>query len=420
MNILGPDTIQLIILVLLLAMSAFFSASETALMSLSKIKVRNMIEDKKKGAKIVDKLISNPSKLLSAILVGNNLVNIGASALATSLAISYFGASGVGIATAITTVLVLIFGEITPKSLAATYSEKIALVVAKPLRILTKLLSPITAILMFVTNGIIRLFGGNPDEDKPFITEEELRTMVQVSHEEGVLQVQERKIIDNVFEFRASQVKDVMTTRTDMVAVEDDITYTELLEIFRDERFSRLPVYEGTIDNIVGVIYVKDLVFHEADRENFDIREFMREPFFTYEFQRISRLFEQLRTRRIALAIVLDEYGGTAGVTTLEDLVEEIVGDLEDEYDEISKDIEPINDHEFNIMGNAEVDEVNEKLHLGIETDDFDTLGGFVFGEIGRLPEEGDEVIYKNLTFRVLSLDKNRIEKLRVIIDKKQ
>lgn len=417
---MGPDTIQLIILVLLLAMSAFFSASETALMSLSKIKVRNMIEDKKKGAKIVDKLISNPSKLLSAILVGNNLVNIGASALATSLAISYFGASGVGIATAITTVLVLIFGEITPKSLAATYSEKIALVVAKPLRILTKLLSPITAILMFVTNGIIRLFGGNPDEDKPFITEEELRTMVQVSHEEGVLQVQERKIIDNVFEFRASQVKDVMTTRTDMVAVEDDITYTELLEIFRDERFSRLPVYEGTIDNIVGVIYVKDLVFHEADRENFDIREFMREPFFTYEFQRISRLFEQLRTRRIALAIVLDEYGGTAGVTTLEDLVEEIVGDLEDEYDEISKDIEPINDHEFNIMGNAEVDEVNEKLHLGIETDDFDTLGGFVFGEIGRLPEEGDEVIYKNLTFRVLSLDKNRIEKLRVIIDKKQ
>lgn len=417
---MGPDTIQLIILVLLLAMSAFFSASETALMSLSKIKVRNMIEDKKKGAKIVDKLISNPSKLLSAILVGNNLVNIGASALATSLAISYFGASGVGIATAITTVLVLIFGEITPKSLAATYSEKIALVVAKPLRILTKLLSPITAILMFVTNGIIRLFGGNPDEDKPFITEEELRTMVQVSHEEGVLQVQERKIIDNVFEFRASQVKDVMTTRTDMVAVEDDITYTELLEIFRDERFSRLPVYEGTIDNIVGVIYVKDLVFHEADRENFDIREFMREPFFTYEFQRISRLFEQLRTRRIALAIVLDEYGGTAGVTTLEDLVEEIVGDLEDEYDEISKDIEPINDHEFNIMGNAEVDEVNEKLNLGIETDDFDTLGGFVFGEIGRLPEEGDEVIYKNLTFRVLSLDKNRIEKLRVIIDKKQ
>ncbi|NLW52122.1 MAG: HlyC/CorC family transporter [Tissierellia bacterium] len=417
---MGPDTIQLIILVLLLAMSAFFSASETALMSLSKIKVRNMIEDKKKGAKIVDKLISNPSKLLSAILVGNNLVNIGASALATSLAISYFGASGVGIATAITTVLVLIFGEITPKSLAATYSEKIALVVAKPLRILTKLLSPITAILMFVTNGIIRLFGGNPDEDKPFITEEELRTMVQVSHEEGVLQVQERKIIDNVFEFRASQVKDVMTTRTDMVAVEDDITYTELLEIFRDERFSRLPVYEGTIDNIVGVIYVKDLVFHEADRENFDIREFMREPFFTYEFQRISRLFEQLRTRRIALAIVLDEYGGTAGVTTLEDLVEEIVGDLEDEYDEISKDIEPINDHEFNIMGNAEVDEVNEKLHLGIDTDDFDTLGGFVFGEIGRLPEEGDEVIYKNLTFRVLSLDKNRIEKLRVIIDKKQ
>lgn len=417
---MGPETIQLIILILLLILSAFFSASETALMAISKIKVRNMIEDNVKGAKVVDKLISSPNKLLSAILVGNNLVNIGASALATSLAISYLGASGVGIATAVMTVLVLIFGEITPKSLAATNSEKVSLTVAKPLRIITKIFTPLTTILMLVTNAIIRLFGGNPDEDRPFITEEELRTMVQVSHEEGVLQVQERKIIDNVFEFRASQVKDVMTTRTDMVAVEDDITYAELLEIFRDERFSRLPVYEGTIDNIIGVIYVKDLVFHEANKENFEVREFMREPFFTYEFQRISRLFEQLRTRRIALAIVLDEYGGTAGVTTLEDLVEEIVGDLEDEYDEISRDIEVINDHEFNILGNAEIEEVNEKLHLGIETEDFDTLGGFVFGEIGRMPEEDDEVKYKDLTFRVLSLDKNRIEKLKVVIDKKK
>lgn len=417
---MGSDTIQLIILVLLLAGSAFFSASETALMGVSKIKVRNMIEDKVPGAKVVDKLVSNPSKLLGAILVGNNLVNIGASSLATSLAIRHFGEGGVGIATAIMTVLVLIFGEITPKSLAASNSEPIALRVSKPLNIITKIFTPITTVLMFITNGIIKLLGGDPDQDKPFITEEELRTMVQVSHEEGVIKVQERKIIDNVFEFRESQVKDVMTTRTDVMAVDVETTFEELLEYFRSEQFSRLPVYEGTIDNIVGVIYVKDLVFTENIRENFDLRNIMRDPFYTYEFQRISKLFEQLRQQRLGLAIVLDEYGGTAGVTTLEDLVEEIVGDIEDEYDNSIKDIVKLSDNEFLLGGQTEIEDLNEMYRLGIDTEDFDTIGGFVFGEIGSLPEIGQEVSYKNLTFTVKSLDKNRIDQILMKIDHEQ
>lgn len=417
---MGSDTIQLIILVLLLAGSAFFSASETALMGVSKIKVRNMIEDKVPGAKVVDKLVSNPSKLLGAILVGNNLVNIGASSLATSLAIRHFGEGGVGIATAIMTVLVLIFGEITPKSLAASNSEPIALRFSKPLNIITKIFTPITTVLMFITNGIIKLLGGDPDQDKPFITEEELRTMVQVSHEEGVIKVQERKIIDNVFEFRESQVKDVMTTRTDVMAVDVETTFEELLEYFRSEQFSRLPVYEGTIDNIVGVIYVKDLVFTENIRENFDLRNIMRDPFYTYEFQRISKLFEQLRQQRLGLAIVLDEYGGTAGVTTLEDLVEEIVGDIEDEYDNSIKDIVKLSDNEFLLGGQTEIEDLNEMYRLGIDTEDFDTIGGFVFGEIGSLPEIGQEVSYKNLTFTVKSLDKNRIDQILMKIDHEQ
>ena len=417
---MGSDTIQLIILVLLLAGSAFFSASETALMGVSKIKVRNMIEDKVPGAKVVDKLVSNPSKLLGAILVGNNLVNIGASSLATSLAIRHFGEGGVGIATAIMTVLVLIFGEITPKSLAASNSEPIALRFSKPLNIITKIFTPITTVLMFITNGIIKLLGGDPDQDKPFITEEELRTMVQVSHEEGVIKVQERKIIDNVFEFRESQVKDVMTTRTDVVAVDVETTFEELLEYFRSEQFSRLPVYEGTIDNIVGVIYVKDLVFTENIRENFDLRNIMRDPFYTYEFQRISKLFEQLRQQRLGLAIVLDEYGGTAGVTTLEDLVEEIVGDIEDEYDNSIKDIVKLSDNEFLLGGQTEIEDLNEMYRLGIDTEDFDTIGGFVFGEIGSLPEIGQEVSYKNLAFTVKSLDKNRIDQILMKIDHEQ
>ena len=410
------DSLKLIILLILLAFSAFFSASETALMALSRIKVRNMVENKVKKAKILEKLLAKPSKLLGAILIGNNLVNIGASALATSLAISHFGQRGVGIATGIMTVLVLIFGEIAPKSLAKANSESVSLKVSKPMNLITLVLSPLTGILLFITNGIMVLLGKDPNETKPFITEEELRTMVQVSHEEGVLKVEERRLIDNVFEFRESQVKDVMKSRIDMIAVEDDISYDELMDTFKETGFSRLPVYVDTIDNIIGVCYIKDLILNDVEKENFLVADHVREPFFTYESQRISRLFEQLRTRRIALAIVLDEYGGTAGITTLEDLIEEIVGELEDEYDTVTKDIEQLSDKEYNVSGHLELDEINEKLHLGIESEHYETIGGFILGEVGSIPEVGEEVVYKNIVFKVLSLDRKRIEKINIKI----
>lgn len=413
---MGPDSIQLIILIILLIMSAFFSSSETALMALSRLRVRNMVNEKIKGAKTLDRLLNNPTRLLSTILVGNNLVNIGASAIATSLAISKFGSTGVGIATGLMTLMVLVFGEVTPKSLAANNAEKIALKVARPLDLLSKIFLPVTIILMGITRIFVRLFGGDPDEDKPFVTEEDLRTMVEVGHEEGVLQSEERTIIDNVFEFRGSQVKDVMTTRTDMVAVEEDISYQELIGTFKEEQYSRLPVYEGTSDNIIGVIYVKDLVFNEIAEEKFDVKDYMREPFFTYEFQRISRLFEQLRHKRIALAIVLDEYGGTAGIATLEDLVEQIVGDLEDEYDTVDKQITVINAHEFITEGTVKIDDLNEQLHLNIDEKEYDTIGGYVFGAFGRIPEVGESIVSENKKFTVQALDKHRIERIKVDI----
>lgn len=413
---MGPDSIQFIILIILLFLSAFFSSSETALMALSRLRVRNLVNEKVKGAKTLDRLLNNPTRLLSTILVGNNLVNIGASAIATSLAISKFGSTGVGIATGLMTLMVLVFGEVTPKSFAANNAEVIAIKVAKPLDILSKIFMPITVILMGITRVFVKLFGGDPDEDKPFVTEEDLRTMVEVGHEEGVIESEERNIIDNVFEFRESQVKDVMTTRTDMVAVEEDISYQELISIFKEEQYSRLPVYEGTSDNIIGVIYVKDLVFNEISEEEFDVKKYMREPFFTYEFQRISRLFEQLRHKRIALAIVLDEYGGTAGITTLEDLVEQIVGDLEDEYDTVDKQITVINAHEFITEGMVKIEDLNEQLHLNIDDHEYDTIGGYVFGAFGRMPEVGESIIADNMRFTVQALDKHRIERVKVDI----
>lgn len=280
----------IIILILLIAGSAFFSASETALTSLSKIRLRNMIDENVKNADKIQKLINNPNKLLSSILIGNNLVNNAAASLTTMLAVSMLGGqSGVGIATMVITIVILIFGEITPKTLAAQNSEKVSLRVVKMISGIVVILTPVVKVLNIVTNGLIKLLGGNVTQKTLTITEAELKTMVNVSHEEGVLEVDERRMINNVFDFGDSKAKDVMTPRTDMVCVEDDTTYDEIVAIFKEERFSRLPVYHESVDNIVGILYVKDIIF--IDEKNFKITQYMREPFFTYESKSISELF---------------------------------------------------------------------------------------------------------------------------------
>jgi putative hemolysin len=406
---------QIIALFILLFLSSFFSASETSLMSLSKIRIRHMVDEKVKGSELISKLIENPSKLLGAILVGNNIVNIGASALATSLAIDYFGNTGVGIATGIMTILVLIFGEITPKSLAAQNSESVSLKVSKPLYLITIVLSPVVTVLMYITNMLIRLFGGKVNAQQPFITEEELRTVVNVSHEEGVLEGEEKQMIYNVFEFGDSLAKDVMIPRTDMIAADITSTYSELIKLFKEEQFSRIPIYEDSYDNIVGILYIKDLIFFQGKDEEFNINEYMRLPYFTYEFKGIAELFGEMRTKRIPLSIVLDEYGGTAGIITMEDLVEEIVGDIGDEYDEDEDKIQVIKEDEYIVEGSVRIDLVNEMLGTKIESEDFDSIGGFVIGVIGRLPEEGEIVEHYNIKFIIETVNKNRIEKLRIL-----
>ncbi|MBW9172245.1 hemolysin family protein [Clostridium estertheticum] len=411
-----PDgTWQIICLIILLLSSAFFSASETALMTLSKIRLRNMVESKIKGANIVNKLLENPSKLLGGILVGNNIANIGASSLATSLAITHFKDSGVAIATIIMTILVLIFAEITPKSLAAQNSEKIALKIAKPLSIITFILNPLITVLIYITNTIIKILGGEVNKSRPFITEEELKTMVSVSHEEGMLEGEEKQMIYNVFDFRDSQAKDVMTPRTDMIVASSTSTYLELINVFRKEQFSRLPIYEDTVDNVIGVLYIKDLIFFEDGKEEFKIEKHMRTPYFTYEFKSTADLFADMRLKRIPISIILDEYGGTAGLVTFEDLVEEIVGDIDDEYDDDTDKIVVIKEDEFIVAGDTKISMVNEMIGLRIESDDFDSIGGFVTGLLGRLPKTGETISYNDTKFIVQDTSKNRIVKLKII-----
>lgn len=409
------DMWQLIVLIICMILSAFFSASETALMSLSKIRIRNMVDENVPGAKKIQKLVKNPSKLLGTVLVGNNIVNIGASALATSLSIKYFGSKGVGIATAIMTFLVLIFAEITPKSLAAQNSEKVSLRVSGVITFIVTVFKPMTSVLMVITNTIIKIFGGRIDNHQPFVTEEELKTMINVGHEEGVLEGEEKEMIHNVFEFGESRVADVMTPRTYMVAVEVHSSYDKIIDVFKQQRFSRIPIYEETLDNIVGVLYLKDIFLFDAVKESFDIINYMQEPFFTFEFKLITQLFREMRDKRMQMAIVLDEYGGTAGIITIEDLVEEIVGDIHDESDDIYNEIEVIKEDEFIVLGVTKIDLINEMIGINIESENVGSIGGFVLGLFGRLPQVGEQVEYNHITFYVESIHKYRIEKLRIM-----
>lgn len=416
---MDPDSIwQVVIFLILLALSAFFSLSETALTSLNKIRIKRLIEENVKGADMIHRLLEEPNKIIGAILVGNNLANIAAAVLVTAVAKEYFHKAGIGIAIGVTAILILIFGEAIPKSLAAQYPEQISLRIVKIISFLNLLLSPIVSLLTWITNGLLHLFGISVDKEQPYVTTDELKTMVDVIHEEGVLEVEEKEMIHNVFEFADEQVKDIMTPRTDMVSVEIGASYQEVLELFKKEQFSRMPVYQESTDNIVGILHVKDLIAFNSSEEEFDISKLMRETYFTYEYKKISDLFDEMRKNRASMAIVLDEYGGTAGIVTMEDLVEEIVGDIEDEYDEADEQIQVIRENEFIVDGSAKIDLVNEMIGVHIESEDFDSIGGFVIGEIGRFPAPKETIEYNNIKFIIESIDRNRIKKLRVVTTK--
>lgn len=411
------NILQIGLLVVLLMGSGFFSASETSLMSLSKIRIRYMEDEGVKGAKLVGSLIEKSSDLLSSILVGNNIVNIAATSVSTSLFINIFGDGGVAIATAVMTVLVLVFGEITPKTIAANSPEKVAVVVSKPISIIMKITKPIVWVFNLLTGIIFKIMGIDNDGVKPFITEEELKAMVNVSHEEGVLEMEEREIINNVFQFGDMQAKEAMIQRLDMVAIDIEDSYDEIIELFKSEKLSRLPVYQESIDDIVGILNIKDIIFlSDEEIENFDIKDYVREAFFTYEFKKITQLLEEMKKEKTQMAIVVDEYGGTAGLLTIEDLVEVIVGDIDDEYDEEEEEIVKINDNEYLVEGSTKISDVNEQLGINLESEEFDSIGGFIIGYLKRIPEENEIIEVEDVKFKVESIDKNRINKIRIFV----
>lgn len=405
--------IQIIGLIILIILSSFFSASETALMSISKIRVRHMVEENIKGANRVKELIDNPSSLLASILVGNNVVNIASSSLATVLAINLIGSRGVAISTIIMTIVVLIFGEITPKTLASQNSEQISLRVSNPIFIVSKMLKPVVIITTTISKFFIKLLGGKSDSNKPFITEDELKTMVDVSEEEGILKSEEKDMIHNVFQFGDLYAKDVMVQRVDIIALDIEESLDKIISVIKEEGFSRIPIYSNTIDNIVGILNVKDIIFME-DTKGFSLKNYMREITYTYEFRKVTELFKDMNKNRQHMVVVLDEYGGTVGIVTIEDLIEEIVGDISDEYDDEEPEIYVVKEDEYIVEGSVRIEDINELIGTKIESEEFDSIGGFIIGVLGRFPNISEEIIYSNYRFIIEDIDRNRIKKIRI------
>lgn len=414
----GSLWIQIVVLIILLVISSFFSASETALMSVSKVRIRHLKEEGVRGAAVVEKLISEPKGLLSTILVGNNIVNIAATSISTSLMMSIFGSQGIAFATAIMTIVILIFGEVTPKTLASNNKEGVSLAVSKILNVMIIVFKPLVFIINILTTIIFKIFGIKDDDPKSLITEEELKVLVNVSHEEGVLEKEERTIINNVFEFGDMKAENAMVQRIDMVSICVDSTYEEVLEVFKEEKLSRFPVYKDNIDDIVGILNIKDIIFlSDEEEQNFNIEKYMREPFFTYEFKKIAQILEEMKIAKTQIAIVLDEYGGTSGLLTIEDLVEVLVGDIEDEYDEPEDEIVQLSNNEYIIDGSTKLTDVNEHLKDPIESEDFDSIGGYIMGFINRLPDEGEEIdLGDGITVKILNIDKNRIGEIKMTV----
>lgn len=417
MKVDPSDTYQIIILLILLALSAFFSSNETALMSVNRIRLRSLADEGNKRASMaLDILEDQMPKLLSAILIGNNIVNISASSLATTLAYS-FGGYMVSIVTLILTVLILIFGEITPKNYATINAEKITLRYIQIFKFLMTIMTPVIFIINLFSRGVMRLMRVDPDAASKAMTEEELRTIVDVSHEDGVIESDEKEMIYNVFDLGDATAKDIMVPRVHVTFADVESTYDELIEIFREDKFTRLPVYKDSQNNIVGIINMKDLLLYDKNEE-FVIDRFLRKPHFTYETKSISDLLVEMKDSTFNIAIVLDEYGDMAGLITLEDILEEIVGEIHDEYDEKEDElVQKISDREYIIEGSMHLDDVNDHLNTELDSEDYDSLGGFIIEHLDRLPVAGDEVITEEgIRLIVEKLDKNRIEKVHVYL----
>lgn len=410
------DIMQFIILLVLLCLSAFFSSAETAFTTVNRIRIHSLAENGNKRATIVEKIVDNSAKMLSAVLIGNNIVNISASSLATILAQRMFGNYAVTIATGILTIFVLIFGEIMPKTIATLSAEKLTLIYSPIIYGIMWLFTPVIIIVNKLSEFLLFLLHIDPSKRGSGITETELRTLVDVSHKEGIIETDERKMINNVFDFGDATAKDAMIPRIDMAMADINSSYEDLIELFQRERYTRIPIYEGTTDNVIGIINMKDLLLYDK-RVDFHVKDFLRKAYYTYESKKLSELMREMKKTSVNIIIVLDEYGVTVGLITIEDLLEEIVGDIRDEYDIDEEDeFKQLSENEYLIEGQMKIDDLNDRLGFHLSSENYDSVGGLIIENLDRIPAAGDSILLDNIRLTVQKLDNKRIDRILVKI----
>lgn len=406
------DVAQLIIIIVLIFLSGFFSSAETAFSTLNRVRMRNLEEEGSKKAARVNKILESYSKMLSAILIGNNIVNLTASSLTTAFVIGVCGNAYIGIGTGILTIVVLLGGEIIPKTWANLNSEKLALAYSSVIYALMKVMTPVIFIVDLLSNGILKLLHVDPNKKMDTITESELKTYVDVSHEDGQIESDEREMIYNIFEFSDTCVKDIMIPRTNMVTVNADESVNDLIKVFHESMYTRIPVYQEDKDSMIGFVNIKDLfIARISGQKNITLKSLLREAYYTYEYKKNADLLLEMREKSMNVAFVLNEYGSTVGMVTLEDLLEELVGEIRDEYDEDEKElIQKIDDRSYLIEGSMNLSDINDSIGTSLNSDDYDSIGGIIIGQLDRLPEDNESVVLADgTTLQVKGIDQNRI-----------
>lgn len=428
-------TTAIVFLVILIILNAFFAASEIAMISLNDARIKSLADKGDRKAARIEKLMDEPSRFLATIQIGITLAGFLASAFASETfadpLVRVLQEAGVGwsagvlktISMVVITILLsyftLVFGELVPKRVAMKKSQPIAYFAIGPLQFLSAITKPLVSLLSVSTNFMMRLFGMDPHEEDDEVTEEEIRLMVDIGEEKGTIHELERRMINNIFEFDNKTVGNIMTHRTDIVALPVEADLEQVLHVVNTEKFSRIPVYEDNLDNIVGMFYPKDLfqfLSDESNRDNFSLRQIIRTPYFVATSKPTDQLFREMQRRKTHIAVIIDEYGGTAGLVTIEDLLEEIVGNIFDEYDEEEKEFEKIDDNTYLISGIADLDDVQELLDVELPVDDYETLSGFVIGQLGRIPGRKDKpsIEYEGLIMKVEEVEEKRVSKVKV------
>lgn len=430
----GSLVLKILLLLVLILVNAYFAMAEIAVISLNDTKIEKMADEGNKKAKLVLKLTNNPTKFLSTIQIGITLAGFltsasAATSFAAMLTEAVTGKFGLpeNIVSPVAVVLItlimsyfsLVLGELVPKRIGMQIPEKVAFAVAKPLYVMSKIVSPFVKFLSLSTNGVVRLLGFDPNADEEVVTEEEIRMMVDVGGEKGVIEYDQKEMINNIFDFDDMDAGDVMTHRTDVVAADvNDTTLEEFLALAIENGRSRVPLYDEDIDNIVGIVYVKDLLQYVGKEVKGTLKSIMREPYFVPETKACGELFKEMRLQRIQMAVVVDEYGGTAGIVTLEDIVEAVMGNIQDEYDEEEEEISKIDENTFTVEGTIDIEEIDELIGKDLPEGDYETLAGFIMDELQCIPKSGEmnEVVFENVKFTVLEVEDRRIEKIKVEI----